>query len=224
MNCSASKPWALPPCRKYGPLAPARVYQAGPDEICQINGGVVVEAAKNLTLAAVVRTPYTKEADSRSRLSYDSPHGNTKIDLEASARNTYKQPLVVGAGMSVKISETLAIALDISYFDWSSYSVDYYEEELDRDFKNIVKIGGGIEYIGEIRLFRQDFELPLRAGVSYDPQPMAEPDSAYLYFSFGTGVHWKKIFLDMGTLVGGESGSGNSLRAKKLTLSLSFRM
>ncbi len=187
-----------------------------------INGGVVIEATESLTLAAVVRTPYTKKADSRSLLSYDSPQGNTKIDLEVSARNTYKQPLVVGAGMNYKISRTLAVALDISYFDWSKYAVTYYEEELDREFKNVVKVGGGIEYRGKIHLFQQDFDLPLRAGLSYDPQPMKYPSSYYLYITFGAGIRWKGLQLDAGAMLGAEKGSGDDLYGRTFTLTLSY--
>jgi hypothetical protein len=187
-----------------------------------INGGVVVEAMKKLTLAVVFRTPFTKEADSQSLLRYTSPLGNTDIKVEASARNTYKQPLVVGAGVNYRVSQALGVAVDISYFNWSTYAVEYFEEEPDRDFRNIIKIGGGIEYLTTAHLFQQDFELPLRVGVSFDPQPMKSPSSSYLYYTLGLGIRWKGLRLDAGAMLGAERGSGNDLVGRKFSLSLSF--
>ncbi len=74
------------------------------------------------------------------------------------------------------------------------------------------------------RMFGQEINIPLRAGLSYDPQPMKEPNSSYFYFSLGTGIHWGKFLLDGGILLGKESGSGNSLSARRVALSLSFRL
>ncbi len=187
-----------------------------------INGGVVVEAVKNLSFAAAFRTPYTKEADGRSLLRYNSTRGNTEINLETSARNSYKQPLVVGAGMNYKISEVLRAALDISYFNWSAYAVEYFEEKPERDFKNIVKVGGGLEYLGGFHLFQQDILLPLRVGVSFDPQPMKNPNSFYLYYTFGLGIRWKGLHLDAGAMFGTEKGSGDDLFGRKFSLTLSY--
>jgi hypothetical protein len=187
-----------------------------------INGGVVVEAAKKLTLAVVFRTPYTKEADSQSLLRYNSSLGNTEINVEASARNSYKQPLVLGAGMNYDFSDALGVAVDVSYFNWSTYAVEYFEEELDRDFRNIIKIGGGLEYLGAVHLFQQDFEVPLRVGVSFDPQPMKSPSSSYFYFTLGLGIRWKGLRLDAGAMLGAERGSGDDLMGRKFSVSLSY--
>jgi len=191
-----------------------------------INGGLVLDLTKKLKAAAVFRTAFLKKADSESLNRYYSPSTDTEIRTEASERSEYKQPFVFGLGVSYTFSPKLRAASDITFYDWSEYSIIYFGEEgeQERDFKDIIKIGAGLEYLSSLNIFGQEAEVPFRAGVSYDPQPMKEPDSAYLYFSLGTGIHWKRIFLDIGMLAGGESGSGNSLRAKKVTLSLSFRM
>ncbi|MDH5467271.1 MAG: hypothetical protein OEY25_07615 [Candidatus Aminicenantes bacterium] len=191
-----------------------------------INGGLVLDLTQKIKVAAVFRTPFLKKADSESLYRYYSPTTDTEIRTEASELSEYKQPLVVGLGVSCTFSSKLRAASDFTFYDWSEYSVVYFGEEgeQEREFKDIIKVGAGLEYLSSLNIFGQEAEVPFRAGVSYDPQPMKEPDSAYLYFSLGTGIHWKKIFLDMGMLVGGESGSGNSLRAKKMTLSLSFRI
>jgi long-subunit fatty acid transport protein len=130
---------------------------------------------------------------------------------------------VAGIGVSYKFSSEFRAATDLTFFNWSKYRVNYFDEELERDLKNIVKIGVGIEYLTAGRMFGQEIKMPLRAGFSYDPQPTKDPNSSYIYLSLGTGIHWGKFLLDAGVLLGWESGSGNSLSARKVALSLSFR-
>jgi long-subunit fatty acid transport protein len=187
-----------------------------------VNGGLTADIDEKLTIAAVFRTPYTKKADSESILRYDSPLGNTDIRHEAAAKNGYKQPLVLGIGVDYRFSPQLRVASDVSYFNWSSYSVTYFDEAIKREFKDIVKVSGGLEYMGSFRLFQQDFQMPLRAGLSYDPQPVKDPSSHYIYYTFGIGVHWQELHLDIGTMLGNEKGSGHNLYGRKLLITLSY--
>ncbi len=186
------------------------------------NGGIWVALSKKLAIGAVFRAPYTKKSESQSLYRYQSPGGDTDIRIEASSENKYKQPLVLGLGISYRFSPRIRIASDLSFFNWSKYKVTYYEEELQRNFKNIIKIGAGIEYLSDLKIFNQNIGIPFRAGFIYDPQPMKVPDSSYLYFSFGTGIHWGKFLLDIGAFLGQESGSGDSLAARRVNLSLSY--
>jgi len=187
-----------------------------------VNGGASADITDKLTIAAVFRTPYSKKADSESKLRYNSPLGDTDIRIEATAKNEYKQPLIFGIGVDYRISPELRIASDVSLFNWSSYSITYFEEEIDREFRNIVKVSSGLEYMGSIRLFQQDFQVPLRAGISCDPQPVKEPNIHYLYYSFGFGLYWKGLHLDAGAMFGSEKGSGRNLYGRKLSICLSY--
>jgi long-subunit fatty acid transport protein len=189
-----------------------------------VNGGIVVGVTDRLTAAAIFRTPYSKKAESESKLRYFSPRGNTDIRTEVSATSIYKQPLVLGVGFDYRLSEALRVASDMSYFNWSSYSVESFDEELSRRFKNIIKIGGGFEYSSFLHLFGQTIRVPLRAGVSYDPQPIKEPSTYYLYYTIGLGIYWRGIHLDAGAIFGNEKGSGHDLSARKLALSLSYSL
>lgn len=189
-----------------------------------INGGLVWELADKIEVAAVFRTPYVKKSKSESFLSYLSPGGDTDIIIEASSRDEYKQPFVAGIGVSYKFSPKFRAASDFTFYNWSKYRVNYFEEELERDLKDIIKIGTGIEHSSSRRIFGQEVNIPLRAGLIYDPQPMKEPNSSYFYLSLGTGIHWGKFLFDGAVILGRERGSGNSLTASKAALSFSFRL
>ncbi len=188
-----------------------------------VNGGVVYDVTGTLTVAAMVRTPYTKKAVSESLIRYESNY--TEVRTEAKAEdNTYKQPLVVGVGVNYKLSDRLLVASDVTYFDWSSYTVKYYEEELDRDFRDVVKVSAGGEYWGTFELFGKEWRYPLRLGFNFDPQPMKDPNIHYLYVSLGTGLEVGRFALELSGMFGKEYGSGDSLSAQKVVLSLSYRI
>ncbi len=189
-----------------------------------INGGFVWELADKIDVAAVFRTPFVKKSDSKSILRYVSQLGDTDIITEASSRDEYKQPLVAGVGVSYKFSPKFRAASDFTFYNWSKYRVDYFEEQLERDLKDIIKVGAGIEHSSSRRIFGQEVNIPLRAGLIYDPQPMKEPDSSYFYFSLGAGIHWGKFLFDGAVMLGRESGSRNSLSASKVALSFSYRL
>jgi hypothetical protein len=189
-----------------------------------INGGIAVDVTDRLTAAAIFRTPYSKEGKSRSSLRYYIPGGNTDIEIKAAATNSYKQPLVLGVGFGYRLSEVFRVASDVSFFNWSSYSVDYYDEDLERTFRNIIKVGGGLEYLSSLNIFGQDVLVPMRAGMSYDPQPMKEPSSHYLYYTIGIGFYWRGLRFDTGIFFGNEKGSGQDLFARRFSVSLSYSL
>jgi long-subunit fatty acid transport protein len=189
-----------------------------------VNGGVTAEVNEKLTVAAVFRTPFTKRAESDSELRYNSPEGNTDIRIAAEAESAYKQPLVVGIGADYRLSPKFRMACDLSFFRWSSYSATFFDENLPREFKDVIKVTGGLEYVGSFRLFQQDMQVPLRVGLSYDPQPVKDPRVRYLYYTLGIGLHWQRLRLDAGAMFGNEDGSGKDLYGRRMAVTLSYRM
>lgn len=188
-----------------------------------VNGGVVYDVSDRVTVAAMIRTPYTKKAVSESLIRYESHYMEIRTEAKAED-NAYKQPLVIGVGANYKLSDSFVVASDLTYFDWSSYAVKYYEEELDRDFRDVVKVSAGAEYWGNFQLFGKEWRYPLRLGFNYDPQPIKDPSIHYLYLSVGTGVRVGRFSVDLSGMFGKEYGSGDNLSAQKVVFTLSYRI
>jgi len=187
-----------------------------------LNGGIAWEPTGRLTAALVVRSSYIKKADARSALSYQAPTGDTDIRIDASARNEYRQPWIFGAGACYRFSDAWTMAADLAFFGWSRYSATFFDEPLNRQFRDVLKAGAGVEYRPAATIFGRPGRVPLRLGLSYDPQPMAVPRSAYLSVSFGAGLQVSSIAVDLSGIVGRESGSGNSLTAGKVALTFTY--
>jgi len=189
-----------------------------------VNGGVMARMTEKLNLALVFRTPYRKNSPGESALVYDAPTGGTDITIAASATSRYDQPFVLGLGVSYVIFPRFIVGADVSFFNWASYRVNYFEEEMDRNFRNAIKGTVGAEFLVPVQLFRKEATVPIRIGFGWDEQPMKEPRSGYAFFSAGTGFHWNFIALDVGASFGRENGSGDSLEARRMALSMTLKL
>lgn len=189
-----------------------------------LNAGLTIGLTEKWNAGVIFRSPFLKKSKSQSLWRYNSPAGKTEISIGASSEDTYRQPLVIGLGTSYKFSELLRFSTDISFTNWSKYEVDFFGEELKRSFRDIFRVGVGVEYLSYFRLFGQYFTSPLRVGFIFDPQPMREPKSSYYYLAIGSGVYWKGLALDFATLIGQENGSGSTLSGRKLALSVRYQL
>lgn len=189
-----------------------------------MNGGLLARLTEKLDLAVVFRTPYPKKSPSESKIVYDAPPGGMDITIAGSATSQYDQPFVLGMGASYLLSSRLRVAIDASFFNWESYRVEYFEEEIERDFRNTIKAAVGAEFEMPLRFLQTEATVPLRVGFGYEQQPMKEPHSAYTFFSAGLGCRWRMIALDCGACWAWESGSGDSLEARRIALSLTLKL
>jgi len=188
------------------------------------NAGFIFHLNEKWLLSAIIQSPFTKKGDAQSLLRYEDPTGNTDIRIQAEARNTYNMPLVLGVGTSYSFSERFRAGADISFFNWSKYTLRYFDEDFDRSFKNIIKVNAGLEYFNFIMLFRKRIKTFLRTGFIYDPQPIQDLDSHYLYLTLGTGFRLGKFSLDVGMMIGKEYGSGNGLFAQKSIITATYEL
>ena len=185
---------------------------------------ILMDVTPKFKLLVNFRTPYTRHSESKSSLKYFSSKKQIEIEIKGSAQDKIKIPLTIGSGILYKMKRDLLFTASITFFNWANYKITYFDEDRKRDFKNIIKIGAGFEYISHLKIKSFTFSVPLRAGYIYDPQPMKSPNSYYNYFTLGAGIYYKKYGLDFGFMFGKENGSGNSLHTSKFVCNLNFQM
>lgn len=187
-----------------------------------LNGGISWELTSRLTAALVFRSPYVKKADARSALRYQAPAGGTDIQTNAEARNEYRQPWIFGAGGCYRLSEAWALNADLAFFGWSRYRAVFFDEPLARPFRDVLKAGAGVEFQAGARIFGRPARVPVRLGIAYDPQPVVAPRSSYLSVGAGTGFRLPSIAFDLSGSIGREDGSGDSLMAGQVVLTVTY--
>jgi len=186
-----------------------------------LNGGVFWEPSASMRVALTFQTPSKLTASTRTLDRYQAA-GRTDISIRGEAEDVFHRPLVLGAGLSWRIAERLRTALDVSYIRWSDYRATWIGENQVRDFRDVLRVGAGAEYVSDFRLFGTRASAPLRIGIGYDPQPPKDPRSAYLVFTFGTGLAAGGFRIDLGTSLGFESGSGDTLNARRISLACGY--
>jgi hypothetical protein len=185
------------------------------------NAGLTWTAASKLTAALFVRSPYVKDGNGSSLIRYEVPAEGTDIRIDATALNAYRQPWIVGAGVSLDLAPAWTLAAEADWFGWSRYEVTYFDESLDRPFRDIVRAGAGVQFLARRGSGRKP-GIPLRLGVLLDPQPVTSVRSTYLNLTFGAGLVFRSVALDIGAQVGQESGSGRDLRLGRIVLSFRY--
>jgi hypothetical protein len=114
------------------------------------------------------------------------------------------------------------VAAEAAWFGWSRYEVTSFDEPLVRAFRDVVKTGAGIQYLARAGSSGRPPRIPLRLGFSIDPQPMTAVHSTYLRLTFGAGLEFRDIAIDLSGAVARESGSGRDLRVGRIALSCRY--
>jgi hypothetical protein len=187
-----------------------------------LNGGLTWEAAPKLSAAAIVRSPYVKRGPATSLLRYEVPVAGTDIRIEAEAENSYRQPWIVGAGVTYRPAAAWSLTADAAWFGWSRYEATYFEEPLPRSFRDILKGGLGVEYLAPTQVSGKPAGIPLRLGLTVDPQPMTEVHSTYFALTFGTGLVLESFVIDISASLGRENGSGRDLGSGRISLAMRY--
>lgn len=187
-----------------------------------VNAGLTWRIRGGPLLGFVFRSSSSRKADNRSVLSYASSRTATDIRIEASASDTLRQPWVAGAGFNWDLGGGFRAVADAAFFAWSAYKANFFGEPLARDFRNVLRAGGGLEYSAFYNLAGRPVRMPIRAGFLLDPQPMKTPRSAYAVLTLGTGLEIGRLGLDLAAQIGRESGSGYGLAFRRLAISLNY--
>jgi long-subunit fatty acid transport protein len=186
------------------------------------NAGLTYAISARISGGLVFRAPFIKRAASRSLLEYRVPASGTDIAIAADEKDRYEQPWAAGAGISWRPAENLRVVSDVRFYKWSSYKASYFGESKERDFRDVWTAAAGVEYIGSYRMFGLNVRSPFRAGVAIDPQPMKTPKSTYFYLTFGSGLAFGRVRIDVAAALGRESGSGDGLSARRVAMTLSY--
>ena len=188
-----------------------------------LNGGLCVRLSERWTAGLVLRTPFHKSAKGESLITYSVPRAGTDISISASSEDTFRLPLILGAGVSFLAASRFRISADVAWHNWARYRAESFGEPQERNFRDVFKLGAGAEYSASFSFFKKIAVIPLRLGVVVDPQPMKNPKSVYYSLTLGTGLHRDPVYLDIGFITGKETGSGNSLSGRRLAVSLAYQ-
>ena len=171
------------------------------------NVGVLWNLTSNFTFGAIIKTPFTADVKREfstittqkfSESAFDTKHSSSFTDY-----GEMDMPMSYGIGLAYRFSDQFTMAADIYRTEWGDYLYKdskgaktspisgLSQEQSDVDATNQVRVGA--EYL----FIKDDFAIPLRAGLFYDPAPAQSSPDTYYGASVGSGIAYKWFVFDV---------------------------
>jgi len=174
-----------------------------------------------LTLAAVAETAFTADVHRRTRqvnfqdgvaISDDSNKSHLEIDFPWSAT----------LGAALRLSDRTTVAAEVTWTEWS----DWVQEDqdsgrrtrpigavpADTEIDDLYAVRVGVEHVLSVPAG----QLPLRAGLFYDPRPGLGNEQGIYGFSLGSGLTTSRFSLDAAY----QYRTGDDLRGQNVSADL----
>ena len=157
---------------------------------------------RQVQIGGVFKTPFKADIRHEKQEKWyeefpDDPASNRYYDRISHHNFTLKMPLSYGLGVCFKFSDSVAMSLDAYRTQWDQYVfIDSSGKEWSpinkkaKDEANI-KATTQIRWGGEYKLMKSKYDVPIRIGAFYDPEPASDrPDTVY-GVSCGTGFTYR---------------------------------
>jgi long-subunit fatty acid transport protein len=167
--------------------------------------GALYRLSRAWTLGLVAKPPFTLDLDHTAKVSMAQSGDLGEIPLTAATTETAAElhlPWVLGGGVAWRPNDPLTVTLDVTWTDWSEYSMDEGGTEVnplnnmpigtDR-CDDAVTVRCGAEYVLQFTRCL----VPLRCGVGYDPAPAIGAVDDFYTASVGGGIQWGRYALDL---------------------------
>lgn len=193
------------------------VFRAGNEEVrsksnfdfegFNITAGFLWQANPWFTIGGVFRSPFDATVTHRNTLSRNIE------DTTFTETLTMEMPLSYGLGLAARLSDFFTVSLDVSWVEWSDFRLQTPDSSFffsipsngimtdvvvlpdfrDAARNNTTSVRLGFEYLWDRPEFlawlqSDNFVIPVRAGLFYDPEPSFEGDDDFWGVSLGAGI------------------------------------
>jgi long-subunit fatty acid transport protein len=194
------------------------------------NIGLLWDMTKDLTVGAVLKTPFT--ASLRHEFSYSQIQVlGPPVDTDVTSQQAIiedvelKMPFSYGVGLSWRISDALSMDMDIYRTEWRNYLLTdgqgnkfspidgRPESETNVKDTSQIRIGGEYLFISG----KTEIVIPMRVGLFYDPIPSDGSPEDLFGFAIGSGLAYKGFIFDLAYQLrwGREVDTGNLITTSK---------
>ncbi len=167
------------------------------------NLGFLWHLTSKLTLGGVIKTPFDADIHHKLTLENESvfpmmPAADSRTRSTETFDEELSMPLSYGLGVSYRFNDAFTLAADVYRTQWDDFEYKDSQGNTsspitggsagDVDPTTWIRAGGEYLFIGN------QYTIPVRAGIFYDPAPQqGSPDDIY-GFSLGSGFVWYDKF------------------------------
>jgi long-subunit fatty acid transport protein len=174
-----------------------------------MNFGLLWQLSEKFTLGAVIKTPFDADikhtvTESSTASFPDFPEADSSYYDSTRTDETLKMPMSYGIGLAYRHDDALTVAADLYRTEWSNFKLvdangvsrsplsGQPQSEVD-SIDDTLWVRLGAEYL----FIKDDFVIPLRGGLFYDPSPAEGGSDDYYGFTLGSGVAHKQLVFDI---------------------------
>jgi long-subunit fatty acid transport protein len=168
------------------------------------NFGLLWDINRYLSLGAVVKTAFWGDLDHKFTVINRDNDGNVTFTNILTEDAELRLPLSYGAGMSLRLSDSFTMDLDVYRTEWSKYYIEDGQgnkfsgvDGRPKDESNVddtTQVRLGAEYL--FLMPEKHLVIPVRGGVFYDPEPKQGNPEDFYGISVGSGFAYKKFIFD----------------------------
>jgi long-subunit fatty acid transport protein len=173
-----------------------------------VNLGILWNINSNLTIGAVLKTPFTADLRHESMWSTailfpSYPAADTRSSSSSVEEQELDMPISYGIGFAYRFSDEFTASIDIYRTEWDDYVLTdsngnrtspisgEYIGDSDIDPTHQVRMGA--EYL----FIKSNYVIPLRGGIFYDPAPAEGSPDDFYGLSLGSGIAYGRFLFDI---------------------------
>ncbi len=168
------------------------------------NLGLMWNVNSKLTIGAVFKTPFTADLKHKNySMDYVSPFYPAPVTSRANLREELDMPMSYGIGFAYRFSDQLTASADIYRTEWQDFvlkdSTGAKTSPISGLPTSISDVGAthqvriGAEYL----FIKQDYIIPMRGGLFYDPAPSEDGTDDFFGITIGSGIAIKSFVFDI---------------------------
>jgi len=166
------------------------------------NLGMLWNLTNNITIGAVLKTPFTADLEHRSTSDLTTTT-NSSSTPPSDKDEKLDMPMSYGIGFSYRFSDRFTAVIDIYRTEWDDYLLtdadgnetspinNKSKDEADIDPTNQLRVGCEYLHIAD------SYVVPIRGGFFYDPAPAEGSPDEYYGISLGSGYARGKVVFDI---------------------------
>ena len=194
-----------------------------------VNIGFLYEVSLELRIGMVLKTPFKADLEHgihETFNEYYTPAGNANSELTVLApsqetrREKLKMPMSVGIGIMYRIMPQAYVSADIFRTEWDDFILINHNGTHLSPISNITSGSSQIDPTYQVRMggeyrhrINDEFIIPIRCGLFYDPAPSEHSPDDYYGVSLGSGIKTKHFSFD----IAWQSRFGNNINEDILT-------
>lgn len=173
------------------------------------NLGVLWHATARFTVGAVFKTPFSADlrhefsSDYTVRFPLDPGHDFSHHTPLTTEDETLDMPMSYGIGFAYRFSDQLTVSADIYRTEWGDYLLTDARGNKTSPITGLPEGQSHVDATHQVRLgaeylfLKEDYVIPLRGGLFYDPAPAQGSPDTFVGFSLGSGIVYKGMVFDV---------------------------